>query len=94
MLTDMRSTFVIDDRLFRKIKRLAADLGITMSDVVNQALREFLEKAHPQAQPFQMITFGDRRNRVHHEPAEFTHALDREDEERATGRPPDENARR
>jgi hypothetical protein len=40
LLACMRSTLILDDDLFRKAKRRAAALNTTLSDVVNQALRE------------------------------------------------------
>ncbi|MFN8520926.1 MAG: type II toxin-antitoxin system VapB family antitoxin [Chloroflexota bacterium] len=56
----MRTTLVLDDRLVREAKRRAADTGSTLSDVVNDALREALRPA-PEATvpPFRMITYGD-----------------------------------
>jgi hypothetical protein len=39
MLFHMRTTLVIDDELFRELKRRAADEGRTLSEVTQEALR-------------------------------------------------------
>ncbi|MHB8873853.1 MAG: type II toxin-antitoxin system VapB family antitoxin [Myxococcaceae bacterium] len=39
----MRTTIELNDELLRKAKRRAADLGTTLRDVVEQALRSLLE---------------------------------------------------
>lgn len=75
MLASMRSTVVIDDQLFKLAKRRAADLQMTLSDVINQALRDSLSKAAVAAPPFEMVTFGHAEAPVHHEPADLTAAL-------------------
>jgi hypothetical protein len=77
----MRSTVILDDDLFRKAKRRAVALSITLSDVVNQALRESLSRPVGEPPPFEMVTFGNPRRRVHHEPGDIQAAID--DEERA-----------
>jgi hypothetical protein len=79
MLIRMRTTLVLDDELLRKAKRLAAERDTTVSDVVNEALRELFGRPRPQAAPFTMITYGRGSRRVHHEPADFARALDDED---------------
>jgi len=43
MLLCMRTTIELNDELLRKAKRRAADLGTTLRDVVEQALRAILE---------------------------------------------------
>ena len=40
----MRSTVIIEDELFKTAKRRAAERGTTLSNLVNQALRESLAK--------------------------------------------------
>ena len=82
MLACMRSTLILDDDLFRKAKRRAAALNTTLSDVVNQALRESLSRPMAEPPPFEMVTFGNPKRRVHHEPRDIQTAI--EDEERAT----------
>jgi hypothetical protein len=79
MLASMRSTLILDDDLFRKAKRRAAALNTTLSDVVNQALRESLSRPVANASPFEMVTFGNPRRRVHHEPGDIQAAIDDED---------------
>jgi antitoxin component of RelBE/YafQ-DinJ toxin-antitoxin module len=80
MLIRMRTTLVIDDRLLRQAKRHAAERNMTVSDVVNAALRDVFARAPVIAPPFSMVTYGDERARVMHEPIDF--AADLEDEDR------------
>jgi Bacterial antitoxin of type II TA system, VapB len=81
----MRSTVIIDDELFRKAKRRAAERGTTLSGLVNQALRESLAKPETNAPPFRMTTFGDPRTKVHREPSDF-HAASEDDDRRSLRR--------
>ena len=76
MLICMRTTLVLDDELVRQAKHRAAEGRLTLSDVVNQALRETLGRAAPAAPPFSMITYGRAGRIVRHEPADFTTALE------------------
>jgi hypothetical protein len=85
-LTRMRSTLIIDDHLFKQARQRAADLGTTLSDVVNQALREALAKPKAKAAAkFSMITFGGPAGSQRHEPADFAEAAEADDE-RSLGR--------
>lgn len=61
MIAGMRTTLVLDDRLVREAKRRAADTGSTLSEVVNDALREALRPTPKPSLPFRMITYGDPR---------------------------------
>lgn len=79
MLARMRSTLIIEDELFKRAKRRAAERGTTLSDVVNQALRESLAKTEVRARPFHMTTFGDAKKKVHREPNDFHDATDDDD---------------
>ena len=78
----MRTTLIIDDELFRRIKCCAAEQATTVSDLVNHALREYLQRPAPAAAPFSLITYGRIGKSVDHEPADFAAMLDREDGER------------
>jgi hypothetical protein len=71
----MRSTLILDDHLFKRARQRAAALGTTISEVVNQALREALSKPAPKPSTFAMITFGDPARPQHHEPADFAEAI-------------------
>jgi hypothetical protein len=82
MLTCMRTTLVIDDDLLRQAKLRAAEWNQTVSDVVNNALRECLGRPVHSATPFSLVTYGRSSKRVHHEPSEFDAALEREDQDR------------
>jgi len=79
MLTYVRSTLVLDDALLKKAKQRAAALGTTLSEVVNQALRDALSKTVESAPPFVMVTYGDPKQPVHREPAELAEILEDED---------------
>jgi hypothetical protein len=79
----MRSTVVIDDDLFKRVRRRAAELDVTISDVINDALREALARKPAEAPPFKLPTYGDPRRPVHHEPADFALADEADDLARA-----------
>jgi hypothetical protein len=75
----MRTTVVLDDQLFRRAKQRAAKLNLTLSEVVNQALRQALAEPAVKVEPFSMITHGNPRKRTRHEPRDFARALEDED---------------
>ena len=54
----MRTTLTLSDGVFRAAKRRAAERGVTLSVVVDEALRAQLAAAAPKAKPFKLITFG------------------------------------
>lgn len=64
MLIWMRTTLILDDQLVRAAKRRAAEGDLTLSEVVNQALRaSLLTPRPPAAAPFRMPTFRGRGRR-------------------------------
>jgi hypothetical protein len=79
MIISMRSTVVIEDELFKKAKQRATALKMTLSEVVNQALRESLSRPVAEAPAFHMITFGDTKARVHREPSDFEAIIEGEE---------------
>ena len=79
MIACMRTTLVLDDGLLRQAKRRAASRNLTVSDVVNEALRESFARPKPEALPFSMITYGDPARRVRQEPADFSAILQEQD---------------
>ena len=79
MITSMRTTLVIDDALLRLAKRRAAERDLTVSDVVNEALRESFRERTAAAPPFAFVTYGEAGRRVRHEPADFAAELEDED---------------
>jgi hypothetical protein len=82
MLTCMRTTLVLDDALLRQAKRRAAERDMTVSQIVNEALRDsFRDPGTPDLPPFALITYGRADQRGRHEPSDFAAAL--EDEDRA-----------
>ncbi len=82
MLIHMRTTLIIDDDLLRQAKLRAAEWDLSVSDVVNDALRECLGRPVRWAPPFSLVSYGRSSERVHHEPAEFDASLDQEDQDR------------
>lgn len=81
MLTCMRTTLVIDDVLLRQAKRRAAERDLSVSDVVNEALREAFRETPVAAPPFSFVTYGGV-GRVRNEPADFAAVLEDEDRQR------------
>lgn len=58
----MRTTIRLDDHLLREAKKLAADTGRTLTDLIESALREVLarrRKAKPRAR-VRLTTVGGR----------------------------------
>lgn len=81
MLIRMRTTLIIDDRLLREAKQVAAGRGTTVSALVNDALRTLLARPDERPRRFVMTTFGDPAAPDLHEPGDFAASL--EDEDRA-----------
>jgi hypothetical protein len=77
----MRTTLVLDDVLLREAKHRAAERDLTVSEVVNEALREAFRQPPQTSPPFSMITYGPRDRRVSHEPADFTADFEADDRE-------------
>ena len=86
MIIRMRTTLIIDDELLRRAKRRAAEQDVTVSDVVNDALRTSLSQKEPAGTPFRLVTYGRGADNVRHEPAEFAEVLESEDREGLRGR--------
>ena len=78
----MRITLTIDDALLRCAKLHATERNQTVSDVVNNALRECLGRLAGAAAPFSLVTYGRSSERVRHEPSEFDATLEQEDRDR------------
>lgn len=59
-LDDMRTTVTLDERLIAERKACAAEQGISVTALVERAVREFLRTSQPPAEskPFELITFG------------------------------------
>jgi hypothetical protein len=82
MIICMRTTLVLDDTLLRQAKRRAAERNLTVSDVVNEALRDSFGRPVLAAPPFTMATYGTLGRRVRHEPSDFATGLEDEDRRR------------
>ena len=76
----MRTTLVLDDRLYKELKLRAASTGKTVSETVNALLEASLHAPPPAAptEPWKMITWGDPKKRVAAPSAEELKRLDRE----------------
>lgn len=58
----MRTTLNLDDRLLRGAKKLAAERGVTLTSIVEEALREVLaEPSRPGGYRFRMRTVKGTR---------------------------------
>lgn len=75
----MRTTMVLDDELLRRAKRRAEERGVSVNDIVNESLRESLDRTVPDAPHFSMINWGRPADTLHHEPADFAALLEDED---------------
>jgi hypothetical protein len=73
---------IIDDQLLRQAKRRAAERDLTVSDVVNQALRESFRQTSTAAPPFAFVTHGQAGRQLRHEPVDFASELEVEDRRR------------
>ncbi|MEO8605111.1 MAG: hypothetical protein ABI629_21265 [bacterium] len=78
---------IIDDELLQQAKKRAGEQGVTVSDVVNRALREAFSERRSAAAlpPFQMVTFGRGQPTVDHLPADLSRAADQDDEQALRG---------
>jgi len=76
MVICMRTTLVLEDALLRQAKRRATERNMTVSELVNEALRESLARPRATAPPFSMVTYGRGSAKVHHEPADLDAALE------------------
>jgi len=52
MLICMRTTLNLDDELMRAVKQRAAEVGSTMTQVIEEALRDHLSRDRQRDQPF------------------------------------------
>ena len=76
----MRTTVDLDEALISAAKALAREGGLTLSAVVEEALRAFLDAARSRrAEPFELIEAGDPSGRCP-SPAEMATLLDEEDD--------------
>jgi hypothetical protein len=67
----VRTTLVLNDDLVQQARHLAVDSELTLSELVNRALRAMLTEA----------AFGPTDRTVHHEPADFARCAELEDEQ-------------
>lgn len=79
MLIVVRTTVVLDDELVKKAKKRAAELKTTLSEVINQALRDAFTKPLPKRKPFKVITYGEGLPPAHHTPEDIARMIEEED---------------
>jgi hypothetical protein len=75
----VRTTIIVEDKLLRRAKQRAARAGITLSELVERALREVMREPVTSPEPFRMPVHGSRTARSSHEPEDFARALLDED---------------
>lgn len=76
----MRTTLTVDDDTLRQAKLRAAQLGVTLGQLVTRALQEvLLQRSSSDEPPFRMITYGEGGRGRHREPSELKAALDAEE---------------
>ena len=85
MITSMRTTLVLEDRLLRQAKARAVDQGTTLSEVVSHALRRALAEPPGAPPAFQMLVYGEPSAGLRHEPGDF-YDLPGEDGRHRSGR--------
>lgn len=78
----MRTTLVPDDNLVRRARQRATERGLTLSDVVDEALRALLDRPVSAALPFRLVTFGGPPDGNSREPAAFAASLEEDDRRR------------
>lgn len=87
MLLYMRTTLILDDALVTKAKQVAARDHRSLSDVVNQALRDHLTpsmRVGEAAPIYRALIFGDPAHPVAMEPDDLA-KLDAQDDRRHLG---------
>lgn len=76
MYSCMRTTLILEDSVFQKAKKRAVEVGTTLSDLTNSALRHFLaEQPLRDEAPFVMPVFGGG-GKCHQTPAELSKLRD------------------
>ncbi len=81
----MRTTFDLDDKLFRKAKAQAAMEGISLKDLLERGVRLALQAAQPEKKRYRVKfpLFDKKGCKKVHIPADIVHRMDeQEDRER------------
>jgi predicted transcriptional regulator len=56
----MRTTITLDDHLLQRLKKRAAETGMTVSGLIERAVRLLLQASAPQRRDrFDLVTFGE-----------------------------------
>ena len=72
----MRTTLVLDDSLLRAARHRAAAHDTTLSEVINEALRQLISAPQSPARAVKLPTFGNRKHRQKITPQDIARALD------------------
>jgi hypothetical protein len=67
----MRTTLVIDDALFKALKKKAAESGSTVSSLMNRAIELLLHEQPKPKRKFKLPRFGDPNKKIHLTPAQI-----------------------
>jgi hypothetical protein len=78
----VRTTLIIDDAVLRQAKQRAARMGLSLSSLVERALREALSEQQTAPGSFHMPTYGSAGAGLQHEPRDFAEIL--QDDEAAS----------
>jgi hypothetical protein len=65
-----------------RLRRPGARRHAVVPAIVNAALRDAFARTPVTAPPFSMVTYGDERARVMHEPTDFAAVIEDEDRQR------------
>jgi len=80
MRIKMRTTVSIDEATLRAAKKEAAELGISLSQLVSRALRDIvMERGRQPRSEFRMVTFGEGEPAIEVSPARLRDEIDRSD---------------
>lgn len=75
----MRTTMILEDRLLVRAKQLAAASHRSLSAIVNDLLRQYVEQAETKPKPvrFKMLVYGNPSDKpIPLDPARFSEAED------------------
>lgn len=75
----LRTTVILDDDLVRRAKQRAAGRNVSLSALINDALRAALAPRAAEVSRFSLPTHGDPRRKQHLTPAQVAEAAEQDD---------------
>ena len=77
----MRTTIILNDKLAAEAKKLAAESNTTLSDIVNEALRERLARPRASGKPavYRIPVFSAGSTNVDSSPSELAYVGEKEE---------------